>query len=568
MSEKSIQMHCDVLVVGSGAGGLSAAVTAAHQGLKVIVLEKEAQFGGTSAWSGGKMWIPRNFLAIQAGFNEPIADARNYIAHELGEMFDAEKTDVYLENAKEMLAFFQENTALDFIAGPQIPDIHSTSPGAANSGRTVSVAAFDGAQLGPNLQVLKPPLHETTVWGMGIAAGDDAAHFYKAHKSLTSLKYVFSRLNSHFKSRLKHGRGSHLVAGNALVAGLAKTAFDLGVDIRVSHAVSELISKDGRVVGAKTASGAGAITIVASHAVVLASGGFAHDRLRKLALIPRIHTGDAHWSAAPVGNTGDGIRLAESVGAQMQQGSSATDLAPVSLVPRQDGSYAHFPHLHERGKPGVIAVNRLGHRFSNEANSAFDFMKDLLALGLTESWLVCDHNFIRRWGLGAVKPAPMPMQIGSHVATGYLIRARSIKELAKAAVIEPNAFMKTIERFNEMALRGVDEDFRKGETPYSRAQGDAQHRPNPCMAPIVKAPFYAIKLFPGSLGTFAGLKTNSHSQVLNEQNQPIAGLYACGNDMASLMAGHKPSDGISLGAAMTFGYISGKHLALAANAAR
>jgi succinate dehydrogenase/fumarate reductase flavoprotein subunit len=567
MPTKSNELHCDVLIVGSGAGGLSAAVTAAHRGLKVIVLEKEAQFGGTTAWSGGKMWIPRNFLAIKSGFDEPLSEARKYVAHELGEFFDADKTDAYLATAPKMLAFFQEHTSLKFIEGPQLPDIHNETPGAVSSGRTVGIATFDGAQLGPQLQILKPPLVETTVWGMGIAEGDDATHFYKAHKSLTSFKYVFSRLSKHFRSRVKHGRGTHLVAGNALVAGLAKSAFDLGVEIRVSHAVSELISKDGRVTGARTTSGAGPIDIIARHAVVVASGGFAHDRARKLELIPRIHTGDAHWSAAPIGNTGDGIRFAQLHGAQLQQGSSATHLAPVSLVPRQDGSYAHFAHLHERGKPGVIAVNRLGKRFSNEANSAFDFMKDLLALGLTESWLICDHDFIRRWGLGAVKPAPMPMQIGSHVATGYLIRARSIKELAKAAVIEPNAFMKTVARFNEMAIRGVDEDFHKGETPYNRAQGDAQHLPNPCMAPILKAPFYAIKLFPGSLGTLAGLKTNQNSQVVDQHDQPICGLYACGNDMANLMAGHCPSEGISLGPAMTFGYIAGNHIAQAAVAA-
>jgi succinate dehydrogenase/fumarate reductase flavoprotein subunit len=554
-------LDCDVLVIGSGAGGLSTAVTAAKFGLKVIVVEKDPQFGGTTAWSRGWLWIPRNPLALAAGFDEPIEEARRYLKHELGDYFNASLIDAYLANGPEMVSFFAENSAIQFVGGDAVPDMHGLSPGAAAGGRAICAAPFDGTNLGENLQLLKPPLKEMTVLGMGLASGADTDHFYAAMRSWSSSKYVVKRLARHFADRVSHGRGTHLVGGNALVARLASSAFALGIDIRVSHPVQNLLSENGRVTGANVVSGSGEFNIHARRAVVLATGGFAHDNNRKRELVAHTHTGEAHWSAASRGNTGDGLNMAEELGAEVIAERRATALAPVSLVPRDDGSFTHFPHLFERGKPGLIAVNRAGKRFTNEANSSFDFMSDLLAQGLTESWLICDHRFIRRWGLGAVKPSPMRFQLGRFIHNGYLLKAKSIAALAESAVIDPANLVTTIERYNSQALVGVDEDFRKGETPYNRMQGDKNHQPNPCMAPILQAPFYAMKLLPGSLGTFAGLQTNEFAQVLKQDDKPIPGLYAAGNDMASVMAGHYPSGGISLGPAMTFGYIAGKHIA-------
>ncbi len=554
-------LHCDVLVIGSGAAGLSTAVAAALFGLKIIVVEKEQQFGGTTAWSGGWMWIPRNPLAIAAGINEPLNEARKYLQSELGDYFNAKLIDTYLELAPEMVKFFAENTAVQFIDGNSIPDLHGFSVGASTGGRIIGVAAFDGTELGKHLQFLKPPLKETTIFGMGVTSGFDANHFYTAKKSWQSFKYVAARLARHFASRVQHGRGTHLVGGNALVARLAVSALKLGVDIRVSHPVETLTTKDGRVTGASVISGGGSFQIEAGSAVVLATGGFAHDNNRKRELLPHTHTGEAHWSAAPRGNTGDGLTMAEGLGAEVIAERSAAALAPISLVPRGDGTYTHFPHIHERGKAGLIAVNRAGKRFTNEANSCFDFMSDLLDSGLTESWLICDHRFIRRWGLGAVKPSPMPFQIESFVHNGYLLRAKSIRALAESAVIDPNGLVEAVERYNSQAMTGVDDDFHKGETPHDKMQGNQEHKPNPCMAPILTAPFYAMKLLPGSLGTFAGLHTNEFSQVLRQDDKAIAGLYATGSDMASVMAGHYPSVGIALGPAMTFGYIAAKHIA-------
>jgi hypothetical protein len=240
----------------------------------------------------------------------------------------------------------------------------------------------------------------------------------------------------------------------------------------------------------------------------------------------------------------------------------------VSLVPHTDGSVTHFPHLIERAKPGLISVTAQGVRFTNEANSYHDMMQGLLAAtpagARPEAWLICDHNFIRYYGLGAVKPAPMPL--GHWLKNGYLKRGQSIAQLAQACGIEVHTLQTTIARYNALSQDGKDLDFGRGDTPYNRIQGDAINATrrglrNPCMGPIETGPFYAVKVVMGSLGTFAGLRVNDHAQVLGAQGLPIPGLYAGGNDLSSMMGGHYPAGGITLGPAMTFGFIAAHHAA-------
>jgi succinate dehydrogenase/fumarate reductase flavoprotein subunit len=299
--------------------------------------------------------------------------------------------------------------------------------------------------------------------------------------------------------------------------------------------------------------------------VVLASGGFPHDDQRKKDLLTQAPTGQEHKSGASRGNTGEGLRLGESVGGVVSRNLvRAAALAPVSVVPRANGDEAYFPHLIERAKPGLIAVNGQGVRFANEADSYYDVINALLnqtpADQAAHAWLVCDHDFIRRYGLGAVKPAPVPL--GSWLRNGYLKRGHTLPELAAECGVPAQALQSTVERYNAMAKEGRDADFAKGETPYNRIQGDGlRGLPNPCMAPLLQAPFYAVKIEQGSLGTFAGLKVNNDAQVLNAQGQAIAGLYAAGNDMSSMMGGKYPSGGITLGPAMTFGLLAAEHLA-------
>jgi succinate dehydrogenase/fumarate reductase flavoprotein subunit len=559
-------LECDVLVLGSGAGGLSTAVTAATRGLRVMVAEKEDVFGGTTAWSGGWMWIPRNPLATRAGIVEEIEAPRTYLQNELGAQFDADKVDALLEHGPEMIEFFERNTSMRFVDGNRVPDFH-TSNGAAKGGRSVCAMPFDGRELGSLIDKLRPPLAEVTIKGMAIGSGQDLAHFFNATRSLRSAWHVTRRLAAFAGHKLRYGRSMHLVNGNALVARLLKSAADRGVDLRTRAKAVEILRDGDRVTGARVEIEGVLHEVRAARGVVLACGGYPHDAARRAQTFAYTPTGREHWSAAPRANTGDGIRMGEAIGAHFDDSlDTPAAWAPVSLVPKGKGQpEAAFPHLIERAKPGVIAVTRGGRRFVNEASSYHDFMGALI--GTTQpgeevcAWLVCDHRFQRRYGLGFSKPFPFP--VGPYRHSGYLKQANTLRELATQCGIDPQGLVETVAAYNGYAKDGFDPQFHKGSTPYNRVQGDAQHGPNPCVAPIVDGPFYAVKLLPGSLGTFAGLSTDAQSRVLDEAHTPIRGLYAVGNDAASMMGGCYPSGGITLGPAMTFGYLAGIALAKA-----
>ncbi|MEM5339374.1 FAD-dependent oxidoreductase [Paraburkholderia azotifigens] len=561
-------LECDVLVLGSGAGGLSAAVTAAAQGLRVIVAEKEDVFGGTTAWSGGWMWIPRNPLATAAGIREQIDAPRTYLKNELGARFDAAKADALLERGPEMIGFFERNTAMRFIDGNRIPDFHTT-PGAGTGGRSVCAMPFDGRELGPLIHKLREPLGVVTLKGMALASGQDLAHFYRATRSLKSALYAARRLSAFAWQKLRYGRSMHLVNGNALVARLLKSAADRNVDLRTRARAIGLLRDEARVTGARVEIEGVVHEVHAARGVVLACGGFPHDVERRAHEFAYTPSGREHWSAAPLSNTGDGIRLGESIGGAFDGALDAPAAwAPVSLVPQRGGAPGvAFPHLIERAKPGVIAVTRAGKRFVNEASSYHDFISALL--GTTSAgqevcaWLICDQRFQRRYGLGFSKPFPFP--VAPAIRSGYLKRGATLAELAAACGIDPQGLENTVSAYNTYAKDGFDPQFHKGSTPYNRVQGDVEHTPNPCNAPIENGPFYAVKLLPGSLGTFSGLATDANARVLDRNDRAIAGLYAVGNDSASMMGGCYPSGGITLGPAMTFGYLAGLSLAGAAH---
>lgn len=557
-------VECDVLVIGSGAAGLATAVTAAYHGLRVIVVEKDSTFGGATAWSGGWMWVPRNPLARRAGIDEDPALPRTYLQHELGVHFDPARVDAFLEAAPKMVAFFEKHTRLQFADGNAIADIHGDTPGAGTGGRSVIAAPYDARHLGTKLlKRLRTTMRETSFLGMPIMAGADLGAFLTLTRSWRSLLHVSQRVSRHLLDLAWHGRAMQLRNGVALVARLAKSADDLGVLLWESAPVRRLSMQGSRVCGAVVETAKGEVVIHAHKAVMLATGGFANDVERRRTLFPRTPTGHEHLALPPQGVDGDGLRLGEAAGGEVAtELASAAAWCPVSRVPYPDDSVGHFPHIIERAKPGIIGVLTNGKRFVNEADGYYDYVKAMVehAPGPeVASWLICTHRFQRRYGLGISRPFPLPIK--PHLDSGYLKAGDTLEALAGACGIDPQGLRRTVDEFNRHARLGQDPAFGRGGSAYNRKQGDALHQPNPCVAPIEQGPFYAVKVEAGSFGTFAGLKTNEHAQVLDRQGLPIAGLYAAGSDMASIMGGHYPAGGINLGPAATFGYIAARHMA-------
>lgn len=556
--------ECDLLVIGSGAAGLAAAVTAAWHGQNVVLVEKDAVFGGATAWSGGWAWLPRNPLARRAGIEEDIEQPRTYLRHELGEHYDSDRIEAFLEACPHMVAFFERHTALQFADGNAIPDMHGDTPGAATGGHQVIAAPYNAREVLDLLPRLRKTLRETSFMGMPIMAGADLAAFLSMTRSPQSLWHVVSRFSAHLYHLARYGRAMHLVNGVALVARLARSAADLGVQLIDSAPVVRLHQQNGRVSGATILRKDGEHAISA-RAVILAAGGFPNDPLRRQQLFPRDASGQDNLALPPASCSGDGLRLGEALGAQVDTTlKSPVAWAPVSSVPHADGSVGHFPHIIERGKPGIIGVLANGKRFVNEAHGYYDYvsaMVDQVPDGQAVcSWLICDHRFQRRYGLGFARPAPVPLWPA--LRSGYLQRAATLEQLAQLCGIDPVGLATTVAAFNQHARQGEDPQFGRGSTAFNRKQGDPLHPgPNPCVAPIEQGPFYAVKVQPGCFGTFAGLKTDASARVLDANGVPINGLYAAGADMASVFGGHYPSGGINLGPALTFGYVAARHAA-------
>ena len=556
--------ECDVLVAGSGCSGMAAAITARHRGLDVLIVEKEPRFGGTTARSGGWLWIPGTSLARAYGITESPEQARTYLRHEAGNNYDAARVDAFLAAGPEAVDFFTTQTALRFDMPLVFPDYHAEAPGGTQGGRSMVTSPFDGRELGDHINNLGAPLPELTVFGMMLGSGKEIVHFMRATKSLTSAVYVAKRLARHFMDVLRYGRGMTLTNGNALAGRLAKSAIDLKIPLWLSSPVRDLIVENGAVRGARIVREGRTVEVRAKRGVVLACGGFPHDVARRKAMFPHAPTGAEHFSPGPAGNTGDGLRLAESAGGRVENRlPNAAAWVPVSLTKRKDGSRGVMPHFIDRAKPGVIAVMRDGKRFANEGNSYHDFVQAMTKAAKPNeeiaAFLICDHKTLRKYGLGCVPPFPMPL--GHHLRSGYLMRGATLAELAAKAGIDAKALGETVAQFNAVAVEGRDPAFGKGSRAYNRYQGDALHGPNPCVAPLKDGPFYAIKMVIGDLGTYAGIVTDADARALDADGRVIPGLYAAGNDMASIMGGNYPGAGITLGPALTFGYIAGRHLA-------
>ncbi|QCI12373.1 FAD-dependent oxidoreductase [Pseudomonas putida] len=551
---------CDVLVIGAGAGGLSTAITAKKHGLDVIVIEKDDCFGGTTAFSGGVLWVPGNPL----GNGDTTEAARTYLRNETGACYDDAGVEAFLRYGPQMVEFFQRETAVSFV--PTLyPDYHPQVEGGVDGGRSILAAPFDIRALGADMARLRPPLKTITFIGMMFNSSNaDLKHFFNVTRSLTSFVYVAKRLLTHLKELALYRRGTQVTSGNALAARLVKSAQDLGIPMLTGTPAKQLLEDKGRVRGALASHGGQELRIEARRGVVLACGGFSHDLQRIRQAYPHLRRGGEHFSPVPSSNTGDGARMAEALGAKVDiRLQAAAAWMPVSKVPMGGGREVAFPHLLDRYKPGVIGVLRSGRRFTNESESYHDVGAAMIEACAdskeTAMWLVCDRRTLAKYGLGYAKPAPMPLS--PLLRNGYLLKGDTLAELARNAGIDAQGLEQTVRDYNLGARQGQDLQFGRGSTRFNRYLADPAQQPNPCVAPIGEGPYYAVKVVMGDLGTFDGLRTSVVGEVLDANQQAIDGLYAVGNDRASIMGGNYPGAGITLGPIMTFGYITGRHLA-------
>ncbi|BAL12303.1 hypothetical protein BJA01nite_57830 [Bradyrhizobium japonicum] len=558
----------DVIVVGAGAGGMTAAAVAAAEGLHVLVIEKTAFVGGTTAWCDGMVWIPANPKMKDVGLSDSITDAVRYLSSTVPEPANAGLRAAFLARGPEAVAYLEANAEVRLQPVKACPDCYPERLGATSGGRVLEPVAFDGSRLGAPFARLRAPLPQFTLFGGMMVNRLDIPHLRRAGKSLRSTLRAVRLVSEYALQRLRNRRGTTLHLGNALAARLYASLLARQVEILFCADVEDLSMQGDRVGGVVIRHGSRDRLISARRGVVVATGGFSHDAVLRKRFFP---AAAGFVSAASTAGTGDGLRLAATAGAALN--AEATNPAywvPASLFRRPDGSRGVFPHtVTDRAKPGVIAINAAGRRFVNEALSHHEFVLAMLRDGNGEPdrpfYLVCDRQFLWSYGLGRIKP--FTLNFRRNVASGELLKAPDIAQLAAKIGVNPSVLTATIAGYNVDAKQGRDPEFGRGSTIYQRHLGDASHKPNPCVAPILRAPFFAMRIHPADLGTAIGMKVDAQARVLREDGTPVAGLYACGNDMGSIMNGNYPAPGITLGPALTFGYIAGRHLAEGATVA-
>ncbi|SHJ74324.1 Succinate dehydrogenase/fumarate reductase, flavoprotein subunit [Roseomonas rosea] len=550
----------DVVVLGSGAAGLAAAITARAAGLSVLLLEKTGYFGGSTAVSGGAVWIPSNPGMAELGHEDSREKVMAYLRGALGNHLRPERIEAFLDHGPEMVRFLEREAGLRLIARAVSPDYQPEREGGMPGGRAMDPAEFDGRRLGPLFEALRPPLPIFLALGGMMVNRKDIDSLLRPLSGAQAFRHAAGLLARHARDRLRWRRGTRLVLGNALAGHLLWAADRAGVVLRRQVTVTGLRRRGGRVDGVVVEEAGRTCRIGARWGVVLATGGFPRNAAMRAERMPHAAV---HRSMSPEGNAGDGIALARAVGAAMEEaGAGPAFWTPVSVLRRPDGGETVFPHLvTDRQKPGLMAVDGTGRRFVNEATSYHGFVEGMHRAGAVPAWLVCDRRFLRRYGLGMLRPGSSPRAL---VRAGYLIEATDLGALAARIGVPPAALAESVARMNEAARRGEDPEFHRGASAYDRYLGDPAHRPNPCLGPIEAAPFYAVQVWPGDIGTASGLRVDGRSRVLDEAGEPVPGLFACGNDAASVMAGTYPGAGITLGPGLTFGYVAGRELAAAA----
>lgn len=546
----------DLLVVGSGAGAMTAALRAARAGRSVLIVEKAPRYGGTSATSGGGLWIPANHLMADCGIGDSEAEALQYLSALTGDDVAEASVRSYVRNGARMLRWLSEHSQVRYQAMAYYADYYQHLPGAKPGGRSVDPLAYDARELGADFADMQEPHVQTRVLGMMGYTNTEGAVLLS--KSPGWFKLLLKLAAAYFLDlpwRLRSRRSRRLTMGNALIGRLRRSLLDCQVPIWLSTPARQLLTDGpGAVIGAAVEREGRVLRIRARAGVVLASGGFEHNQALRDRYLPAPTR--VLWSAAHPHNTGDMLVAALAVGAATALMDEAW-WGPTMTVRGEDRARMLFT---ERSMPGAIVVNRSGRRFFNESVAYTTAVQAMYRAGNLPAYLVFDARYRREYPFGPLLPGGMHLDwLQPRRMQRLLTRADTLEQLAQALQIDAAGLQQSVQRFNGDAQQGRDQEFQRGENPYDLLYGDVRVQPNPCLASLREPPYYAIEIHPGDIGTKGGLLTDADARVLDTHGAPIAGLYAIGNCSASVTGRYYPGAGATLGPAMTFGFLAAEH---------
>lgn len=554
----------DLVIVGSGAGAMASAVFAADHGLSVLVVEKTDKYGGTSAISGGGIWIPNNDYFKAKGGQDSQALALEYLKASTEGSVSETRLHSYLDNAPKMIRHLAQHSKVRYAVAEKYPDYYPELAGALPGGRTLDPELFDTSSLGDEIHNQRKPSPSTLLMGRIAWTARDA---HKAMARETGWRWLLFKLMARYKldwrQRRKTKMDRRAALGASLVASLRQSMLDRKIPLWLNTDFSELVIENNRVTGIIVMSEGQQLSISASKGVIFSSGGFEQNQILRDKFLPV--PSKVAWSATPPGaNTGAALEAGMKAGAD-------TDLlnwcwwAPTIKVPKEDKARGVFA---ERAFPGAIVVDSLGKRFFNEAAPYLEFGDAMYRNHQTTggksipAWVIFDAKFRFNYAMGPLMPGQiMPdSRLRSNWLNTLYYKADTLEELAEQIGVDADGLTNTATRMNGFAQTGIDVDFDRGGNVFDRYYGDSNVKPNPCLAPVAKAPFYAMRMDAGDIGTKGGLLTNEHAQVLHTNGEVIEGLYAIGNCSSSVMGTSYPGAGSTLGPAMTFGYIAVNHL--------
>ncbi|HEY8216156.1 MAG TPA: FAD-dependent oxidoreductase [Acidimicrobiia bacterium] len=561
----------DVLVVGSGGAGQCAALRASDLGLDVLVVEKQEHWGGNTAMSAGALWVPGNRWMRAAGIDDSEDEGVRYLlALTDGEVPEG-RLRTFVREANRMVEYLDERSQVHFTSLTRYPDYHDDVPGGRPGGRALEPQPIDGSRLGDDFATLHEPYPGELMLGKFMMSVPEARGLLDPGLAplLTMARGMLKyRLRGRKRRRLG-GRDPHLTMGQALMTRLRLSLRDRSVPMWVGAPVTELVTEDGRVAGAVVHRDGHELRVAARRGVVIGAGGFErNDEMRRQYQQQPI---DASWSAASVGNTGDGITLGEKAGAQLD--TALMREAWWTPAVRPPGLRYGSIMVIEKSLPHGIFVNRLGRRFTNEAASYTAVVQamyadDAVTGASVPCWWVLDATYRARFPIGPV--APGKLMSDAKVAqrfppwapgAGWLHKADTLEALAAEIGVDAATLRATIDRYNEGARAGVDADFHRGENANDRYYSDARVKPNPSLGPVETPPFYAVEVYPSDLGTKSGLVTDLDGRVLGHDGRPVPGLYAAGNSTATVMGRSYPGAGATIAPAMTFGFLAAEAIA-------